>query len=251
MIVKLENSKITLSKEILKNLALKEGDYLDCIEFQNTIHLLPIRLPKQTAPLKTDLLLNQDYVLSNFPPEHVYVTLFREFNVTVNGKFFFIQNKKAKELLSYLLVHNGIPYNKSALAETLWPQTPYPQAMDNLYKVIRFLEKTPPLFIYFPLLTSRGKIQLDISKIQCDVYLFEQCYQAQLTKQHNIEETAKAVELYAGPLLYEEYYDWSTSMESYYEVRYIQMLESLIAFYKHKNNDTLSYYYRQKLNLHI
>lgn len=233
MIVKVEkNMEVTLTKEFLSELSLQEGDLLDCIIYGGSIHLLPLRLPFDKP--------------TESPPvsPSVYVTMFGQFNIRIQNEYITISNKKAKELLAYLIVHNGMPLHKLTLAEFLWPQTAAPKAMDNLYKTIRYLKNNTSLNTYFPLLISRGEIQLDISKIACDFLLFEQY----CTKPNDIIQLRKAVDLYQGPLLFEEYYEWTAEKEAYFEIRYTEIIEYLAEYFSEKGDHSRSYYYRQKLN---
>lgn len=240
MIIKLSNSQsVKLPTTLLKELSLKDGDFLDCIAFMGTIHLLPIRLKESTY--EQDKLAKDISSMSKNNDHRIQVTLFREFNVMIDDEYYFIKNKKAKELLAYLISHNGTPFNKLTLAEILWPQTSQSQAMDNLYKVINFLKESP-----FTLISSRGKLQLDLSVIQCDTFLFEKYYH----NRDDIECARKAIELYEGPFLFEEYYEWTATKEAFYEIQYFETLDNVIQYYENINDETTASYYRLKQSLY-
>ncbi len=229
MITKLSTTQsVELPTTLLTELSLKDGDFLDCIAFMGTIHLLPIRLREDKDMPKT-----KDY--------RIQVTLFREFNVIVDGEYYFVKNRKARELLAYLISQNGTPFNKLSLAEILWPQTSQSQAMDNLYKVINFLKQSP-----FTLINSRGKIQLDLSVIQCDTFMFEKYY----GDRHNIESARKAIELYEAPFLFEEYYEWTATKEAFYEIKYFEMLDNIVQYYESLHDETTASYYRLKQSIY-
>ncbi len=238
MVLKIKkNIEVTVTKEILKKLFLKEGDLLDCFVFEGGIHLLPFQLPplsgaKDLPPVSC----------SDSP--QVYVTMFRQFDICIGNEYIAINNKKAKELLAYLLLHNGVPFHKLSLAETLWPQSSPSKAMGNLYKVIRYLKTSSPVNLYFPIHSSRGKIQCNLSKIKCDFLLFEQY----CSDPNDIACLKKASDLYQGPLLLEEYYEWTAEKEAYFEIIYTEIIEHLSECYKQAGNDSLAYYYRRKLN---
>lgn len=234
MILKVKKDlTVTLTKEVLSTFSLTEGDLLDCIVWEGGIHLFPVKLPRQSE------LTNE--ISSEVIPVHV--TMFGQFNIRIHNEHVLISNKKAKELLAYLLLHNGTLFLKRTLAELLWPQISSDNAMGNLYKVIRFFKSNTPLNTYFPLTLSPGKIGLTMDKLSCDFLSFERAF----SQFDNIKSLKKAVDLYKGPILFEEYYEWTAEKEAYYEIRYTEMVEHLVSYYKQLNNETMTYYYLQRL----
>ncbi len=154
-----------------------------------------------------------------------------------------ISNKKAEELLACLAV-KGIPLSKEKAAEMLWENAEPQKARDSLNKVVAFLkhfgEQTLP---GLPLHIRRNELFLDMSALYCDIWEFNEIYE----KATEISDWEKAVALYKGPLLSENYYEWSLLEEAYYDVRYCNILEKLQEAFRKAGNQDMANYYKMKL----
>lgn len=84
--------------------------------------------------------------------------------------------------------------------------------MDSLYKVCRYIRKSG---VNIPIEMVRDQIWIDISKVECDLYKFEALYE----EKEDIHKCKEAVDLYR-PLLLEDYYEWTSYQEAFYDIRY-------------------------------
>lgn len=120
-----------------------------------------------------------------------------------------------------MILENRVPISKRHLAATLWPQADAEHARDSLYKTLHWLRSRPALCHVFGLDVERETVRIDTSQLKIDLEEFDECYalrQQPLYRQ-------RALELYQGPLLEEEYYDWSMDYQSQYEIRYAELIK--------------------------
>lgn len=136
--------QINIPEDFITRLGIQEGNTLTCLLEDNEIRLRPTETGKLsprhlTTPVTA--LPNENEPI----PEHVKsykefrIQCFGSMSVSRNGQKIILQNKKAKELIAYLLCNGGGPIKNSVAAEVLWPDAPLTNAMDSLYKVIRYL----------------------------------------------------------------------------------------------------------------
>lgn len=147
-------------------------------------------------------------------------------------------------MIAYLLCQKGKPVAKAVVACTLWPEVSATCARDSLYKICRYIKKLSLSGIPIPIISSHGYLRLDHNNIDCDIHRFEQLYE----QRHDIKSCREAVDIYAGPLLFDEYYEWTTEYDAFYEIRYFELLDILIRYGKESGNVRLEKYYRSKLN---
>lgn len=147
-------------------------------------------------------------------------------------------------MLALMLINKGKPLKKLWLAETLWPQADQAQALDSLYKVCAAWKKDLELQKHLPLVTRTSEISLERLDIGCDAYYFENAMDS-----GKIAELEAAVALYTGPLLFQEYYEWTAVYEAHYEMHYIKSLTTLITYYQACGDQAKSDYFRRKQEL--
>lgn len=146
-----------------------------------------------------------------------------------------------RELLALLLVHKGGPIKKLWVAETLWPAAQQQQAMDSLYKVIRFWKKEEKLNTFFPLENRTNELELKTDEILCDIWSFEE-----EAASEEIGRMEAAAARYSGPLLFQEYYEWTAEQDAYYEVRFTKLLEALTEHFGREGDMAKCTYYQKK-----
>jgi len=130
------------------------------------------------------------------------------------------------------------------LAEEIWPSAESQQSLDCLYKACRHLRKIPFSSIIH---MSQGEMRVSLANIRCDLVEFRAHYAAR----QDIARCEAAVELYRGPLLSENCYEWSNAWEAYYDIRYLEMLRLLAEHYEKDGNAAKAAYYRSKLGTHM
>lgn len=179
-----------------------------------------------------------------FDHPELFLGCFRKFTLRFRGESYRLRNSKATELLACLACEKGGPISKSRLAELLWPGVGTAQALDSLYKVCRFIRRLNVQGIYIPLRTERGDVELDLKRIDCDLILFDRLAEHGGTP----ENWRRAVDLYTGPVLAEENYDWSLTHEAYYEMRLAELLERLIEHFRSEGKVAHARFYQVKLS---
>ena len=239
--------QINIPEEFITQLGIREGNTLSCFLENNEIRLRPEKPDKTylkySAVSATAL---PRATVSKHPTfqRNFRIQCFGSMSVSRSGEQLIFQNKKAKELIAYLLCNGGGPIKNTVLAEVLWPDTPFTNAMDNLYKVNRYLRNLRIGEESFPIIVAHGEIYLDCKRLSCDLHDFEELYQ----QRGHAEAWGEAVELYRGSVYYGEYYDWIAPYEAYYDIRYLEMTEFLITYYEQAGNMETADYYRLKLD---
>ncbi|MEE0814644.1 MAG: transcriptional regulator [Desulfovibrio fairfieldensis] len=182
-----------------------------------------------------------------FPPlsSALEIRCFGNLAFRLGDAYLRIGNKKAAELLAYLLCHGGEPIPKQHLAGLLWPRVGGRQALDSLYKVCAHIGALEYRGIPLRLRSSGGEIQLDCRSISCDLFRFDALYQ----EKDNIASCHTLLDIYAGPLLQTQGYDWLAPWEARYELRYVEILTSLLSHYERSGDATRAGVFRKKLLL--
>lgn len=167
----------------------------------------------------------------------VNIACFGNLNITLEGKnkVIAIGSRKTEELIAYLLCSGGVFVSKQKIAAALWNKFTAERAMDNFYKTLKRLY----CLGFFSIENLRGKIRLNMENICCDVFTFEELY----AKRREIDQCEAAVALYRGPLLFDECYDWISIWEAYYDIRYQELLNRLIMYYKKQGDFAKVAYY--------
>ena len=162
--------------------------------------------------------------------------------MSAGGRYIILKNKKARELIAFLVCERGRPVRKTRLAETLWPDASPENAMSSLYKVFRYLRDFSRNGL--TIAEGCGAVWLDMSGAVCDVMEFERLY----ADKKNVESCASAVKLYEAQLFSDECYEWISPYEAYYDVRYFEMAEMLASHYSRLHNKPLTDHYKAKLD---
>jgi len=149
-----------------------------------------------------------------------------------------LENGKAQELLSYLLVHRNRPHARETLAALLWGDSTTERAKKYLRQALWHLQSA---------LDAQGKsaqllaaehdwVQLSVSdELWLDVAIFEQaCARAQGVRGSALDEPLagllrEACALYQGDLLEGWYQDWCLYERERLQNMYLALLAKLLA----------------------
>lgn len=239
--------QINIPEDFITRLGVREGNTLICLLEDNEIRLRPAeigRLPVPSPVLSATPALSTPDSLIEHPPNQgkFWIQCFGSMSVSRTGQKIIFQNKKAKELIAYLICNGGGPIKNTILAEILWPDASPTNAMDSLYKVSRYLRNLRIEEESFPIVMTHGEIYVDYTMLSCDLNEFENLYQ----QKEQTEAWSEAIELYHGTVFYDEYYDWIAPYEAYYDIRFLEMTDYLITYYEKAGNREMADYYRSK-----
>lgn len=167
---------------------------------------------------------------------------FGRLTIERSGEYIHLNCGKARELLALLLVEKGRPMRKERVAALLWPEAETVHALDNLYKTLKHVNSLSKGDAKSPLETWRGGIRLVVENLWCDIIQFEQ-----LCTEGGIENLECAAAMYAAPLLADEYYSWTVSWQTYYDVMFMDAVNCLIAHNKAVGHCAKERHYRSLL----
>lgn len=123
------------------------------------------------------------------------------------------------------MLESGGPVSKRYIASVLWPEADLERGRDCLYKTLSWLRTEPELCGLLGLDAGRESVSLHAEALSIDLEEFDRCYAARA----DIRCCERAAELYSGPLLWQECYDWTDEKQSWYEIRYAEVLQILAA----------------------
>jgi len=123
------------------------------------------------------------------------------------------------------VLESGGPISKRYAAGVLWPESNAARARDCLYKTLSWFRTKPELCRLFGLSTVRESISIRAEAVSIDLAEFDRCYAGR----GDVRCCERAVELYSGPLLWNDCYDWTDEKQSRYEILYSEILSALAA----------------------
>lgn len=145
-------------------------------------------------------------------------------------------------MLAYLCVC-GRPVKKEKAAEVLWQDSSPENARDSLYKICHYIRRLQKQGIDIPLKDYRTELYLDLSEVDCDIREFKELYTYGTEPWH----WEQAASLYTGPILFDNYYEWTGEEEAYYDVRYYELVERLATHYRQKGREDIAAFYDNKI----
>jgi DNA-binding SARP family transcriptional activator len=170
------------------------------------------------------------------------VYLFRDFSVERGGSpLSGFENRKVKELFSYLLLNHTRPHRRESLMTLFWPDTdPYKSQRNmrqTLWQLQRQLEQTFDNDGQRLLLVDSDWIQINPQvEIWCDVLLFRGAYQhvkgktGQELSSKAANTLREAAALYRGELLEGWYQEWCLIERENLQVLFLMMLDKLMDY---------------------
>jgi DNA-binding SARP family transcriptional activator len=172
-----------------------------------------------------------------------YVSLFGKFQLqTIGEPLYGLENKKAEELLSYLLIHRDRPHSRESLADLLWKEISISQAKSYLRKTIWQLQsglETISGTERFRMLISDGDYWVQINPdldLHLDVAVLENTYGKVRNRlgrelaENEIQEVEGATALYRGDLLEGWYQDWCLYERERLQYLYLALLDKLMDY---------------------
>jgi len=182
----------------------------------------------------------------------IQINCFRHFSILVDGKEINSgwRTRKAEELIAFLVTEKGSFVSKEKIAETLWPEQEGESAMSNLYTAFYYIKKQENnTGVRIPIESERGRMRINAALTKCDLLEFNKLLDAgnRADAGDRIACLEKAAELYQGLLLEDSYYAWASTVQGYYEYRYIELLDNLIAYYRKNDDEKKAGFYEEKL----
>ncbi|MGN1341507.1 MAG: response regulator [Oscillospiraceae bacterium] len=108
-------------------------------------------------------------------PRDIRMHTFGNFEVMVDGKALRFERRKAKELLAFLVDRHGASVTTKEISAILWEDAPYDSNLKNkTTSIIASLRKTlSSAGIGDILIKGWNQLALDVTKIKCDAYDYE------------------------------------------------------------------------------
>lgn len=169
------------------------------------------------------------------------VCLFGRLNIQRQANPIALNALRAQELLCYLLLHQGRPYLREKLADTLWGDSSGCQSKKIMRQAIWHLQSATN-FLEEPIEASVLQIESEWIQINphinlwLDVALFEEAFAlcrgiegTQMNTQ-TAQALEKAVTLYQGDLLEGWYSDWCLCERERFQNIYLAILDKLMDY---------------------
>lgn len=125
--------------------------------------------------------------------------------------------------------------------------------MANLHVAYHYLKQQEKnKGITLPLESKRGKMRIRLDEPECDLLRFDELYT--ISRDQNqplserIDEMEKALTLYRGGLLADRGYEWSLPLQQGYEIKYEEILKTVIAYYENSSDLKKKQYYTDCLH---
>jgi two-component SAPR family response regulator len=236
LIILKEDGTFRLPAEILRHFDMRTGVLCECSVDGTGIRLIPLEdvangksvpVPDRHCPAPDD-----------HRPVRLSLRCFGRLTLQYRGRYVRIDSERARELLALLVVEDGRPMRKERLSGILWPDSTGELALDCLYKAIRSLRRLEEQGVSIPIVCNRNEVFLETGDIEIDTVMFEALY-GDGTK----ESFERAVPLYVAPFLADEYYEWTSSHQAFYEVMFHEIIERLTQHYRDAHNPQKQRYY--------
>lgn len=147
---------------------------------------------------------------------------------TEEGRTIAVSAKKARALLSYLALMQGMPVSRDMLASLLWSNSGDTQARSSLRQALMTLRKTLPAELNEALQADSEFVTLNADAVQVDACAFQQ-----LIQDATIENLTEATALYRGDLLQNmtvtapEFEEWLAGEQRRYRQMALSAMERL------------------------
>lgn len=179
------------------------------------------------------------------------INCFKHLSILVNGKETNSgwRTRKSEELIAFLISEKGSFISKEKIAEALWPEQDRESALSNLYMAYYYIRKQEnKTGSRIPIESERGKMRINTELIVCDMLEFDKMIDAgNRDADERVVYLEKAEKLYQGLLFEDCYYTWVNTIQGYYEYKYAELLDNLIAYYRKNSNEQKAGYYEEKL----
>lgn len=172
-----------------------------------------------------------------------HVSLFGKLQLqTIGEPVYGLENKKAEELLSYLLIHRDRPHSRERLADLLWREISISQSKNYLRKTIWQLQsglETMSGSERFRMLISDGDNWVQINPdldLHLDVAVLENAYSKVRNRlgrelaEDEMQAVEGAIALYRGDLLEGWYQDWCLYERERLQYLYLALLDKLMDY---------------------
>lgn len=140
---------------------------LDAVQLHSSGYLLK---PVTSAAIKQEL--DNLRFPKTYAGDHIFVKTFGEFDITVNGSVVHFRRSKSKEMLAYLVDHNGEGVTRKELAAALFRDDEYSlYTQDYMNKVVSELERSlKEVGAEKILIRRRNFYAVDKTQFSCDLY---------------------------------------------------------------------------------
>jgi len=182
----------------------------------------------------------------------VEIRLFGKFDILFNGASIIdasVKNQKSLDILRFLLINCGAPFDPEHIVSYVWPQGGYPDAKNvirtYMFRLKKFLSVdnaiAQDITKYISIASSKGEYTINISD-QCslDVREFERSLEhIEQMKDDAAKEDCylAALEAYRGHFLSDYNNEWITPYRRYYAAVYAKAVNSLLEMMSSRNEN--------------
>lgn len=183
----------------------------------------------------------------------LHIQLLGGFHLTYDNKVLTTVNSpRLQSLLTYLLLHAGVPQARQQIAFCLWPASGEAQARNSLRNLLHRLRQALPGSEEWFQLDDETLVWRAGAKYTLDVAAFDG-YLAQATSGDEIAAQPvleKAIVLYQGDLFPGCYDDWIAPLRARLRLAYVTTLERLIQLYMARKEYTLAFQTAERWRQH-
>ncbi len=141
---------------------------VEAFELQAMDYIMKPLTEKRLDKTVKRLLKNQSTTLRTGKP---FIQCFGGFEVFVKGEAMTWKNSKAREILAFLVHHEGVPLNWEKVAYAVWPDYDAEKAQTNFHANTYLLRKRlAEAGISQILENSRGNYRVVTDQLDCDIY---------------------------------------------------------------------------------
>ena len=156
------------------------------------------------------------------PDSRLKVSCFGDFVCSAQNETITWKTLKAEELFALFIHYHGVAVPKDILIDKLWPDAE-PQKAANLFRVTCTYIRNTLTEAGFenPLIRELNKYRLDISKISCDVFDFENTVND--SAKLPVSQIRDAIALYKGEYFQNMPYDWAIQRRTLLESQFKEL----------------------------
>lgn len=158
------------------------------------------------------------------------IRYFSEFQVWYNREPLHFTTAKVKELFAFLLTHRDTYVHRDIIIDNLWPNQDYKKSKIHLHTCLSHLRKILSQRGYSNCITfSNQGYTLDLEPVESDADEIDRAVQSiEQPGETQLKVLEKAIQIYTGPFMALNGYEWAYEKSQEYHEKMIQILDGAI-----------------------